>query len=235
MMVDDQGQVSDSILKVEIVPPTNNPDIRRRLAYSIDSATVMRAAVAYWTIAPNFVSDMLAELLARPDSFLCVDIHYPTDVDQLDPLAKDGANIWLHLRELGSRTEIQNKGIPEHLMHAKLLLFDMLDGKAELWSGSHNWTQRALVGPNLEASVVLTIQQNSSIYRQARAALDSIRSYCSPYSSELRGYYKLLQGASVEGVVRVISLQGYDVANLRGCLRIHFFSPSSKVSHHSLY
>jgi hypothetical protein len=214
-VVDVEDYVSSEMLQAEIVPLTSNPDIRQRLACSIETAVCICAAIAYWTVTPTFVSGELPRLLAKQDSFLCVDIHYPTDIDQLDPLAKNGANVLVHLRELGSRTELQNKGMPEHLMHAKLLLFDMPDGTAELWSGSHNWTQRALVGPNLEASLVLTIRQNSEIYRQARATLDSIRSFCSRYRPELRDYYKWLQGGAVEGVVRVISLRGHEVAHLK--------------------
>src|SRR5690606_10062285 len=108
--------------------------------------------------------------------------------------------------------------------HTKLLLFDNDDGTAEIWVGSHNWTQRALIGPNIEASVVMRVEQGSPIYDRVARMLDFIQSQCEPYRPELLEEYKKLQRQQAEGVGRVrtpvIDLQGANLLNLGDAITI---------------
>lgn len=207
---------NQGILSVDLLHPLGNPPaFFHRLQHSIRAATRMRAAVAFWTVGPNEVSNELANRLAMSDSFLCVDLHLPTSVDQLVTLdahirAVDasGQHLFLHLHKIEGQTEAwgSNKHLPENLLHTKALLFDFDDGTAEVWIGSHNWTRRALVGINIEASVVTTISRDCSLYVQTSQMLEQIRASCEPFDASLADYYRWLQEA--QGTVPVIILEG---------------------------
>jgi hypothetical protein len=73
----------DDIISIELTPDWENPDVRPRLAGCLKEAKLLRSAVSYWTVPPEFVHQMLADRLSELDGFLCVDIHLPTDIDQL--------------------------------------------------------------------------------------------------------------------------------------------------------
>ena len=61
----------------------------------VKRAKAVRACVAYWTVAPDFVDELLAKRLSGSDGFLCVDYHLPTDIDQLARLVDRGAAVHL--------------------------------------------------------------------------------------------------------------------------------------------
>ena len=198
----------DQILQIEMLHPLDQPQMfYTRLRTSISQATAMRGAVAFWTIHPHFVSATLPKLLDKPDSFLCLDIHPPTSIDLLCELAKEVSwisgrcashdpSIYVHLRDLEGQTEIRgaNSEMPDELLHTKTLLFDLGDGVAEIWVGSHNWTRRAMVGVNIESSLVARVSTSSALYQQISRMLDQIRQLCQPFDPRLARYYKWLQG-----------------------------------------
>src|SRR5690606_39033027 len=64
-----------------------------------------------------------------------------------------------------------------------------------VWIGSHNATQRALLGINIEASLVLPVARPSDAYDQAEQVLEAIRARCDLMDPSLVAYYKWLQGA----------------------------------------
>lgn len=217
----------------ELLTPMSDPgSFFRRLHASINAAQSMQAAVAYWTIEPHYVHAGLPKLLSAPSSFLCVDIHLPTSIDQLrrlaaninlldydknyDYVALPLPHLFVHLRAPAGQPEVPYGGqqMPDHLLHPKLLLFEMGDGSAEVWVGSHNWTHRALSGLNLEATVVLRVSQTAGVYAEAREALSQMRELCLPFDYTLVNYYKWLQGLLEPQVL--FELEGDDVRGLAG-------------------
>jgi hypothetical protein len=48
-----------------------------------------------------------------------------------------------------------------------MLLFWSKDRTAELWVGSHNWTNRAILGLNVEASLVIRVRDTAPPFRAA--------------------------------------------------------------------
>ena len=57
---------------------------------------------------------------------------------------------------------------PAYLMHARMLLrFWSKDRTAELWVGSHNRTNRAVYGLNIEASLVAKLRDSSQLFIEA--------------------------------------------------------------------
>ena len=82
-----------------------------------------------------------------------------------------------------------------------MLLFDYRGADAELWVGSHNWTSRAIHGPNIEASMVVTLKKTSRLYSEANSNLEAVRGFCEPMDPNLLEYYLDLQGRGDEDEV----------------------------------
>lgn len=202
------------VTKVEAVPPSGSSSIVPRMKSSIEGSIRIRAAVAYLTVSDDFISSQLTNRLAEQSSFLCVDFHLPTDVRVLCAMRRSGANVYLHLAKLAARAVPSAIGMPPHLLHTKMLLFDMPNHASELWVGSHNWTPRALDGVNIEYSLILSVQQGSPVYTGAEQYLDHIRrNLCQLVNPALEGYYLMLQGQDEDPVV-TMELEGDSASTL---------------------
>jgi HKD family nuclease len=201
------SHITSEILQADLLHPLDAPELfYQRLRHSVVKATTFYGAVAFWTIKPTFVGSDFPLLLGSDKSFLCIDIHQPTSIDLLSDLATQversresrtkGPSIYIYLRDLEGSTEVWsgNSAMPEQLLHTKSLIFDFADGTSEIWVGSHNWTRRAIVGVNIEATLVLRVTQDSVLYRSSREVLEKIQSLCSPFNPRLARYYKWLQG-----------------------------------------
>lgn len=206
-------QVS-GVTKVEAIPSLENSSIIDRMKASVDSSSRLRAAIAYLTISDDFISNHLVNKLSTDDSYLCVDFHRPTDVGALCSMKSSGANIYLHLLRLAPKALPHTAGMPPHLMHTKMILFDMPDGTSELWVGSHNWTPRALEGINVEYSVILSLIINSPLYLDAERYLENTRTnLCQPVDPNLESFYRALQGEDEDSVV-TMELEGDHASTL---------------------
>jgi hypothetical protein len=201
----------DGILNLELTPDWYHPDVRSRLADAVKKAKAIRASIAYWTVATDFVDDLLAERLSGPDGFLCVDYHLPTDIDQLARLAERGAAVYIHCADLPTpRRE------PPQLVHSKILFFWMADRTAEIWVGSHNWTRRALVGPNVESSAVIRVTETSALFCDALAYLDRTKQVCHAFDLSRVDDYKRLQNPDSEPGKKTIESEAAEAATLLG-------------------
>lgn len=165
-----------------------------QLNRSLEQAQALYASVCFWSIGTGVLSDCLQELLARPGSFCIADIHPPTNVDKLNLFHQLGSRVFLFFKEL--QPDKPAAHLQRHLLHTKMLLFDLPDGRAELWVGSHNFTRQALKGINREATLVLPCDQNDMLYQRAMAYLHSILQDddCHPFNPDLLDTYKRLQG-----------------------------------------
>ena len=134
-------------------------------------------AVAYWTIPNDYFGDDLIELLKKKESFACVDISSPTDIDELCKLAKQSCNLYFYTESLvwdGKNKQPNNR----NLLHSKVLLFDLPKNLASIWIGSHNWTDRSLIGKNIETSLEICVDKNSDIYIEIKYLLEKIKQDC---------------------------------------------------------
>lgn len=205
----------DGISSIEMVPAWSAPDVRPRIADCIARARVLRSSVAYWTVSPDFIDQRLADRLSDPDGFLCVDLHLPTDIDQLAALARRGASVRIYCEEIPTFSDDQRKE-PPYLVHAKMLLFWMPDRTAELWIGSHNWTRRAIVGLNVECSFIVRMTDSSGLFFEAIEYLDKIKRLCNYFDPAQTGYYKELQRKQTEGTVAAIEIEATNADALAG-------------------
>jgi len=158
---------------------------------------------------------------------MCVDIHKPTDLDALNSMAMNSANLYLHLRQINvaiakkspEYEHLVAEAMPQYLMHQKTVLLDYVGGDAELWVGSHNWTGRALRGPNIESSVVINLKQEADIYTEAVSNLEYVRGICQPMDVNKLSLYKALQGDSDPfEKINVLRLTKHDSDDLKGQL-----------------
>lgn len=212
------------INSIELVPDFNSPSIVKKLQRTIAQSKLLRSAIAYWTLPFDKMSEDLPQKLSG-DGFLCVDINYPTNIDELKRIATRGGNVYLLLLKPNPQPGDLRTNMPPHLMHTKTFLFNLDDKSAEFWVGSHNWTARALSGLNIEASNVINMATSSHLYQLARELLNSIRSSCVAFDPANVDYYKWLQGQNLEDVDWIVDLEAKDAESLSG-QRITLFMTS---------
>ncbi len=183
-------------MTIEFLQSKEQRNIKDKLKQSIKECNSLKAAVAFWNIDINYLKE-LADKLSRDDSFVCVDIHQPTDIDCLKEFVEKDSNIYLFLYRVETGRH--------PLLHTKLLLFDLPDGKAEIWIGSQNFTHSALTGSNLESTSIITTTKGSPLYKDVFSYLDFIKDCCEDigtkvypeiggqFNIEFLDFYKKLQ------------------------------------------
>jgi hypothetical protein len=188
----------DLLDQVELLPIKPQSSIQDRIRGLVERSTTIRGAVAFWALPSISFGNEFAEKISG-NGFLCVDIQRPTNIDALVNLRECGANVLLHLWRASGNTELPGTlGLPKNLMHSKVMLFDVADGGATVWIGSHNGTNRAIAGINIETSLLVHTSRKSALYNQLREHLDFIRSSCEMLDTSLVDYYRWLQGEQVD-------------------------------------
>jgi phosphatidylserine/phosphatidylglycerophosphate/cardiolipin synthase-like enzyme len=104
---------------------------------------------------------------------------------------RQGGRVHVYYEDIPSYTD-QGRKEPPALLHAKMLLFSGADGTAELWVGSHNWTKRALLGLNVEASLVVRLKDSSPLFTAASNYLAHMKAIAEPFDLAKVDIYKAL-------------------------------------------
>ena len=168
----------------------------RRLNELAFGTIKINAAVCYWTMPPADLGPEFLSALRHKDSCLVVDIHSPTSIDSLAKFNQAGANIYLYLFQIVGRTEVPDgKGTPDHLMHAKVFVFDYGTSEIKIWVGSHNGTRRALLGLNFEFATVITCQRDSDLHLKALRFIDGIKDISVVFKQSEIDLYRTIQGS----------------------------------------
>ena len=167
---------------------------RRLNELSVGSVKI-NAAVCYWTIPSGDLGPAFVSALRHEESCLVVDIHLPTSIDSLASLNLAGANVFLYLFQIVGKTEVaDSKGIPDHLMHAKVFVFDYGTAEVKIWVGSHNGTRRALLGLNFEYATVITCDRDSDLHLKALRFIEGIRNISAAFKQSEIDLYRIIQG-----------------------------------------
>ncbi|MDM8558483.1 hypothetical protein [Candidatus Parabeggiatoa sp. HSG14] len=156
-------------MEIEFLQSQQQRNIKEKLEQSINECVSLKGAVAFWKLDTDYLKG-LADKLSHNDSYVCVDIHQPTDIDCLKKFVEKDSNIYLFLYRVETGRH--------PLLHTKLLLFDFPDGKAEIWIGSQNFTRSALEGFNLESTSIITTTKGSPLYKDIISYLDFIKACC---------------------------------------------------------
>ncbi len=86
----------------------------------------------------------------------------------------------------------------------------MPDGTAELRVGSHNWTKRALLGLNVEASLVVRAKQTSRVVAAAADYLARTQAIAEPFDLAKVDVYRQLQRRMTTALTPVMELEAED-------------------------
>jgi hypothetical protein len=150
----------------------------------------------------------------------------PTDIDNLAALVRDGAHVRLYCEDI-TTYRADGKKEPPFLLHTKMLLFWKADKTAELWVGSHNWTNRAVMGLNIESSLAIRMSDSSRLFFEAAEYLDKIKKLCTEFDLSKVDFYKELQTNIDERTVPVIEVEAAAADNLSG-LEISIFGTDDR-------
>ncbi|GAB3049009.1 phospholipase D-like domain-containing protein [Spirosoma pulveris] len=188
-------------MNIEFLPEdVRHRDVTPQLIRSLTSCYSVEGSIAFWTLGVDALSGKLLQALSRAGSAVYVDMQWPTNFGKLaqyvEKLNKTRATpvfyICLRKHQGDARNEVVS------LLHTKILLFNLGDRQWEIWIGSHNFTEQALRGRNLEGSIRITGKadepQFGTLIKQVRAYLDYIRNLCEPFDPNKIIFYEVLRG-----------------------------------------
>ena len=157
-----------------------NDNYLRFLNPILDNTISVKGSSAFWTLKYNtsqqgaFKSycSKLYKLLQAKDSYMSVDLHLPTDIEEICNAVNAGCNFYMFMLEGKGEiySEIHNK-----LLHTKLILFEGQEHDYVL-IGSHNQTSHALnENFNFEASILIQINPASQTKLNIISYLDNLK------------------------------------------------------------
>lgn len=227
-------------MKIELIPNLSlipsERSVKECFYQLLETCQSIMGCTGFWTLSindaflrkNNIGTSPLLNALKRPQSFFCTDITYPTDIDIIAQYVEaGGAEVYIHKFRENPETYTKNTG----LLHSKILLFNINEDDAEIWIGSHNFTNAALGGGNLEASVSIQCKKTDDIYVSIYKYLENIKNYfCIKFDIGKVDIYKKLQTRDAQkdlediGLENVVILFGESMDNLKDEGIIQFLS-----------
>src|SRR5208282_2206704 len=205
--------MDDGILEIRLVPAWSPSSVHAELKSALSRSQLMQAGIAYWTVNDNIFGPSLPRALGDDSGFLCVDLHPPTEIDSLAALVRKGAHVYLYCEDLTTFTDAGRKE-PPSLLHAKMMFFWLKDRTVELWVGSHNWTNRAILGLNIESSIVVRARDSSILCADAAQYLQKVKRICDEFDLSKVELYKQAQRNITQRTIPVIELEASNAASL---------------------
>ncbi len=127
--------------------------------------------------------------LEKNQSYFCTDIStIATNIDAIDSYANYGCHFYVFSYKLSLKLDETSS----MLQHSKMILIKKGD-KAIIYIGSHNFTNRALAGLNIEHTIRIETNYNSEIANQFEYAIEQIRMNSLLFDPNQKERYKLLQ------------------------------------------
>jgi hypothetical protein len=168
----------NEILSIEAI----HRDYLKRLLDILRVTKSIKGVTAYWTLEFDVNNKnqfgkyctQFYNLLRNPNSYMCVDLHQPTNIVQITKAVNNHANFFMFILE--GKGDIY-KEIYNRLLHSKLIVFEGEEFDYVL-VGSHNQTGPATKGMNEEFSLLLKIDPQSVTKRNIISYLEFIRSLC---------------------------------------------------------
>lgn len=166
----------------------------------------LQGAVCFATRPGIDVLSSAARWFAQEGGFFVASVELPTDIDALADLheATQGS-VYIHLGYASPRTkdETGQDGYP--LMHSKLFLAEGSQS-CQLWVGSHNLTNSAMTGANLEAGVLITGDNDTAVMQDARQHLLACRDSAELFDPARIEEYKRIQRRKMRSPFDVVPL-----------------------------
>ena len=150
----------------------------------------------------EYLAKKIDEKVLRPqDCSLCVTIHYPTHLDGLKQLygrIKDrlhghiGDQLFIYLPDSNARSGNYGFVASANALEGSALI-ELSNGDNIAFVGSHNWTEPALQGENMEASVRVQGTAGDKFFDDVRRHLAACRDACEPFDPDRIEEYKRIQ------------------------------------------
>jgi hypothetical protein len=205
--------MDDDILDIKLLPAWSPSSVKRELQSALGRSQLLQASIAYWTVSDRLFGPLLSQALGDASGFVCVDLHLPTDIDALATVVRRGAHVRWYCEDIATYADSGRKE-PPCLLHSKMLLFWSKDGTAELWVGSHNWTNRAIAGLNVESSLIVRMRHSSRLFADAADYLQKIRSISHEFDLSRIDSYKQTQQALAKPTKAFIELEAQNASSL---------------------
>lgn len=182
--------------RISFFSPELHSNVLPILNKFINECVNIRAVISFWALDHHLLDPSFLNKI-KGHGFLCVDFHTPTNIDEICAIASHDTNVFLHLYKAAGKTEIDGTyRMPQHLLHSKIFLFEMPDDTIKIWIGSHNATNRALLGLNIESSILVETSKDNELYNSINTFLHSVKKICTRVQPDLIDYYRWLQSNS---------------------------------------
>ncbi len=197
----------NEILSIEAIHGDDYLDI---LIPILKKTKCIKGLSAFWTLdykskgntKLSQYSNLFYDLLSVENSYMCVDLHLPSNVEQITNSVNNGCNFYMFLYEVMTDNIFS---FNNNLLHSKVVLFEGLEFDYVL-VGSHNQTAHAVTGFNKEFSFLIKIDPNSEAKKKILIYLELIKELCMklPTSNLQRWMLELVQKkGKLEGIENI--------------------------------
>lgn len=177
-------------MHVELFDSYPHSAFEPKLRSLVASATRLDAAIAFVTPGGTAV---LREFLRRAEpgsARLVASVRYPTNILHLADLAERMPdNVFIHT---GFKTPEEEKA-DRGQFHSKIALIEYPDERRCIVVGSHNWTENALAGHNLEAATIIHCEASDPIVEQVRTHIEMCVHRSEPFDPSRVRFYQTVQ------------------------------------------
>ena len=177
-------------MQVEFIAPYPYERLERSLKGIIQGARRVDAAVAFVTRSGVALVRQYLRSHGLGSARLVASVRFPTDLVELANLEEAfPGTVFLHTGFQTPQEEKAERG----QFHSKVVLIERDQTERCIVIGSHNWTQNALEGHNLEAGVIIHCQESDSIVAQVREHIEACARRSEPFSPKSLRFYQAIQ------------------------------------------
>jgi len=177
-------------MQVDFFAPYPYERLQPSLAELLRDARRVEAAVAFVTKPGAAILRKFLRSCGAGNARLVASVRFPTDLTALANLEDDfPGTVFLHT---GFKTPCE-EGAERGQFHSKLVLIEHDGDERHIMIGSHNWTQNALQGWNLEAGLVIKCRKDDGIVGKVRQHIDACARRSEPFDRTQLRFYQTIQ------------------------------------------
>jgi HKD family nuclease len=173
-------------MQIELFDGLPHAELAPRMRSLLAVAQRIDAAIAFVTRRGTAVLRELLEQTNPPRVRLVASVRFPTNLDELQRLEhRLPGHVWIHTGYQEPLEERADRG----QFHSKIVLAELDGDERIIVVGSHNWTENALCGHNLEAGVILRCHEQDDVVQKARQHIEACIAESQPFDpNEMRFY-----------------------------------------------
>lgn len=177
-------------MHIEFFDPYPHEMLEPQLRSLVAGAKRLDAAVAFVTRGGAVVLREFISAQGPQNARLVASVRYPTDLVELIRLADAmPERVFIHT---GFKTPEEDKA-DRGQFHSKVVLIEHDGNDRSLLIGSHNWTENALHGHNLEAGVIIRCQESDPIVGKVRQHIEACIHRSEQFDPTRLRFYQTIQ------------------------------------------